>query len=151
MDVSKVQRGELVAIAGGLLLALGVFLSWYHAEGPNVTLAGHGEGSYSAWDVHSKMRWLLLLAAIAPLVLAWIVARDHALSWPRGEMTSIVAIIAIGLIFYNGIVDRPGDPSSLVHLRLGWFVAFVGAAAMLAGSVMRQQESGRTRRPPGVL
>jgi hypothetical protein len=151
MDPSKVKRGEMIAIAGGLLLALGVFLKWYSAEGANVTLAGHGAGKYSAWQVHKLMRYLLLLAALAPLILAWIVARDHALSWPRGEMTSVVAITAIGLIFYNGVIDRPGDPSSLVHLKFGWFVALLGAFGMLAGSVQRQNESERKRKPPGMI
>lgn len=150
MDVSKVQRGELVAIVGGLLLALGVFMNWYSAENI-VNIAGKGPGKYSAWDVHDILRWLLLLAAAAPLILAWIVARDHALSWPRGEMTSVVAIAAIGLVFYNGIIDRPGDPSSNVHLQIGWVLALVGAGAMLAGSLMRQQESGPRRKPPGTM
>ena len=150
MDASRVKRGELIAILGGLLLALGVFLKWYSVKAPG-TLSGHGAGTYSAWDVHHLMRYLLLLAALAPLILAWIIARDHALSWPRGEMTSVVAITAIGLIFYNGVIDRPGDPSSLVHLKIGWIVALVGAAAMLFGSVQRQQESERVRKPPGVI
>jgi hypothetical protein len=150
MDASKLERGEIVAIIGGLVLAIAVFLTWYHVTG-NGHIDEHGVGSYSAWDVHPIMRILLLLGAIAPLVLGWIVIRDHALSWPRGEMTSIVAIIAIGLLFYTGIIDKPGDPRSEIHLRLGWFLAFLGAIAMLVGSVMRQQESGRARRPPGTL
>jgi hypothetical protein len=150
MDASKVKRGELIAIVGGLLLALGVFLKWYSVKAP-ATLGDHGPGSYSGWDAHHLMRYLLLLAALAPLILAWIVARDHALSWPRGEMTSVVAITAIGLIFYNGVIDRPGDPSSLVSLKLGWVVALLGAFGMLAGSVQRQNESERRRKPPGTI
>lgn len=152
MDFSKLNRGEVVAVIGGLLLAVGIFLPWYAAVSPLATIGGvKGEGTYSCWDVHSIMRWLLLLAAIAPVVLAYIIARDHQLSWPRGQMTSVIAIIAIGLIFYNGIVDRPGDPSGEIELRIGWYISFLGSLMMLTGSVMRQQESEMRRKPPGTL
>ena len=75
---------------GGLLLAVAVFLPWYDtSDNPNAEIDG-ARGDFSAWDVHPIMRWLLLAAAAAPLILAWIVLRDHELSWPRGEMTAVV-------------------------------------------------------------
>lgn len=152
MDVSKLQRGELIAIVGGLILAVGLFIKWYESVSPLATIADHtGRGTYSGWDVHTLMRWLLIAAAIAPLILGWIIIRDHALSWPRGQLTSVVAIAAIGLLFYNGIIDRPGDPSSQIELEWGWYVAMVGALLMLAGSVMRQQETEIKRKPPGTI
>ena len=77
--------------------------------------------------------------------------RDHKLSWPRGQMTSVVAIAAIGLMFYVGIVDRPGEPSGEIELEYGWYTAMFGAILMLVGSVMRQHESEMVRKPPGVL
>lgn len=152
MDASRVQRGELVAILGGLLLALGVFLGWYHLKNGNVALNGErGPATLSAWSAHPILRWLLLLAAVAPLILAYIIARNHTLSWPRGQMTSVVAIIAFGLIGYNGVIGRPGDTRSLVSLRWGWLVALLGSILMLAGSVMRQNESEIKRKPPGTI
>ncbi|WP_354698358.1 hypothetical protein DSM112329_04032 [Paraconexibacter sp. AEG42_29] len=152
MDTSKLSRGELIAVAGGGLLLIGVFLKWYASVSPNAEIGGvMGVGTYSCWDVHSIMRILLVLAAVAPIVLAYVILRDHQLSWPRGEATAVIAIIAIGLIFYNGVVDRPGDPSGEIELRLGWYISFVGALAMLAGSVMRQQQSEIRRNPPGVM
>ncbi len=50
----------------------------------------------------------MLAAAAAPLILAWIVIRDHELSWPRGELTAVVSIAALGLVLYSGIVDAAG-------------------------------------------
>lgn len=152
MDTSKLSRGELVAVAGGLLLLVGVFLKWYASVSVNATIAGHeGVGSYSGWQVHTIIRYLLVLAAIAPVVLAYIILRDHQLSWPRGEMTAVIAIVVIGLTVYNGVIDRPGDPSGEIELRPGWYLAFVGAVLMLTGSVMRQQQSEVARKPPGVM
>lgn len=152
MDTSKLSRGEVVAVFGGFLLLVGVFLKWYASVSVNATIAGEkGLGSYSAWDAHSILRFLLIAAAAAPLILAYIIVRDHQLSWPRGELTAVIAIAVLGLIFYNGIVDRPGDPSGEINLRIGWYISFAGAALMLAGSVIRQQETEMRRKPPGVM
>ena len=70
----------------------------------------------SAFDTYSILRWLLLAAAVAPIVLLYIVVRDHELSWPRGEMTAVIGIIAFGLTAYVGIIDRPGEPPSEISL-----------------------------------
>lgn len=150
MDFTKVRRGEIIAVFGGLLLALGLFLKWYHVK-TNGAIGSHGPGDYSAWEVHPIMRFPLLLGAAAPLILTWIIARNHKLSWPRGEMTSVVAIIAIGLIGYNGLIDRPGSGNDLVSPKFGLLVALLGAFAMLFGSVQRQQETETKRKPPGVI
>lgn len=152
MDFSKVQRGEYVAVVGGLILLVSIFMKWYESVSDLAVIGDErGLGTYSAWDVHTIIRILLLLAAIAPLILAWIIVRDHKLSWPRGQMTSVVAITAIGLMFYVGIVDRPGEPSGEIELEWGWYTAMLGAILMLVGSVMRQHESEMVRKPPGVL
>ncbi|MDQ6915030.1 MAG: hypothetical protein M3155_04380 [Actinomycetota bacterium] len=151
MKPGNLQRGEWIAIAGGLLLALSVFLDWYHLSGNAVLQGHHAPASVSCWGAHPIMRWLLLAAGAAPLILAWIIIREHELSWPRGQVTMVVAIAALGLIFYSGIVDRPGDPSGDVSLRLGWFLALIASILMLVGSVMRQSESEAVRKPPGTI
>ena len=60
------------------------------------------KGDIAAWDAHMILRYLLLAAALAPIVLLYIVVRDHELSWPRGEMTAVIGIIAFGLVAYVG-------------------------------------------------
>jgi hypothetical protein len=151
IDTSKLERGELIAIVGGLVLLVGLFIKWYESVSELAEIGGvRGVGTYSGWDVHSLMRWFLIAAALAPIILAWIIVRDHTLSWPRGQVTSIVAIAAFGLLLYNGIIDRPGDPSSQIELEWGWYVAILGTILMLFGSVRRQQEHGTVRKPPGV-
>ena len=95
--------------------------------------------------------WLLLAAAAAPLILTWIIIREHQLSWPRGEVTAVVAITAATLILYNGLIDRPGDPSETISLKWGWFVALFATLLMLAGAAWRSTEGGRVRKPPGTV
>jgi hypothetical protein len=162
MDLRRLSRSEWIAMAGGLLLAVSLFLNAYSTTGPNAQIDGvggpeavepviPGEGVFSAWEVHDIMRWLLLAAAIAPFILAWIIIRDHELSWGRGELTAVVSIAAAGLIFYTGIIDRPGEPSGQIGLELGWYGMMLGSLIMLVGSVRRSTEQEKGRKPPGVL
>jgi hypothetical protein len=152
MDFRRISSSEIIAAVGGLLLAIGVFLPWYvpNKENRNANIDGVRD-SVSAFDAHSILRWLLLLAAIAPIVLLWIVIRDHELSWPRGEMTAVIGIIAFGLTAYVGLIDRPGEPSGQISLGIGWYLSFLGTILMAAGGSIRASTSERPRKPPGVL
>ena len=77
--------------------------------------------------------------------------RDHELSWPRGEMTAVVGMIALVLVLYVGLVDRPGEPSGQISLQYGWFVSLLGIVAIIVGGAMRASGTERPRKPPGVL
>ena len=153
MHLSNLRRGEFIAIAGGIVLAIALFLTWYYAAGPNGKIPkdiGHS-GSFTGWDVHTTIRYALLAAAAAPLILGYIIARDHALSWPRGEMTAVTAIAAFGLIAYNGFVTKPGAPTAEISLQYGFFLALAGTALMLYGAATRSGETERARKPPGTI
>jgi hypothetical protein len=152
MNFSRLGRGEYLAVVGGLLLALSLFLPWYETnpDNRNANIDG-ATGTLSGWTVHPILHWLLLAAAAAPLILAWIIVRDHQLSWPRGEMTAVVGMVAIVLVLYVGFVDRPGTPSGQVSLQIGWYVALLGCALTIAGGAMRASSTERPRKPPGVL
>jgi len=137
-------------MAGGALLVAGVFLPWYGTDASNSHSQVDGRtGSLSAWDVHPILRWLLLAAATAPFVLAWIILRGHALSWARGEMTVVTSIAAFGLIAYNGFVDRPGDIA--ISLKLGFAAALAATVVMVGAAAKRSSESERPRKPPGTI
>lgn len=149
MDRTKLQQGEYVAMGGGLLLLIGLFLTWYHVDARGSLHGTHGD--FSGFSAHTIVRWLLILGALAPFILAWIIVRDHALSWPRGELTAVVSIAAFGLIAYPAFISKPGDPASLVHLRFGVFVALLGAVLMFFGSAVRSSNVERARKPPGTI
>jgi hypothetical protein len=153
MQFKALNRGELIAIAGGILLGISLFLAWYtlgneHAllnscKGPNTKCSG--------WDALSIARYVLLLAAVAPLILAWIILRGHALSWPRGELTAVIALVALTLTIFRGVLDRPGSPPGEIGIAFGWWVGLFAGLLILVGSVWRSQESAGRRKPPGVL
>jgi hypothetical protein len=153
MDFKQLDRGELIATFGGILLGVSLFLHWYdlgnaHAvlnscKGPNAACSG--------WHALTILRFLLLLAAVAPAILAWIIVRGHALSWPRGELTAVTALAALTFTLFRGVIDKPGSPPGEITITFGWWVALIGGLLILTGSVARARESGARRKPPGVL
>jgi hypothetical protein len=148
----RLHRNEYMGMLGGALLAISVFLPWYGTDPANRFAQIDGaRGSFSCWEAHPILRWLLLAASVAPFILAYIIATDAKLSWARGEMTMVTSIAALGLIFYNGVVDRPGDPSSAISLKYGWFVALVASLLMIVGAALRSSEHERARKPPGTI
>lgn len=153
MHFKELDRGELIAVVGGAVLILAVFLRWYHLGNMHTTLGpckGPDSGC-TAWQALPVVRFLLLAGAVAPLVLAYIILRGHALSWPRGEMTALVALIVLAEVLFFGPVDHPGNPRSQIGLTYGWWVALGAGLLILVGSVARAQEGATRRKPPGVL
>ncbi len=55
------------------------------------------------------------------------------------------------LVFWHGIISRPGEPDGQVSLGLGWFLALLGSIAIAVGGALRSSQSERRRKPPGVL
>ena len=153
MDLKALNRGELIATGGGVLLGISLLLPWYSLGNGFAQLNScHGPNtSCSGWHALSALRFALLAAALAPAMLAWIIVRGHALAWPRGELTAVVAVIALVLILFRGVIDKPGSPPEEISIDYGWWVALVGGLLILAGSIWRSQESAPRRKPPGVL
>ncbi|MHB8690617.1 MAG: hypothetical protein ACYDHH_05170 [Solirubrobacteraceae bacterium] len=148
-----------MAALGGVLLGISVFLAWYTLGNPNTTLSschgpktfGAGSTTCTAWSALSVMRFLLLLAALAPVVLGYIIVTGQALSWPRGELTAVVALTALTLVLFRGVIDKPGFPSGQISVSYGWWLAMLGGVLILVGAIWRSQESSTRRKPPGVL
>ncbi len=150
MDFSALRRGEYIAMVGGFLLLVGLFLPCYGTSGLG-TIDG-AKGTFSYFDVHDISRWLLLAAAAAPFILAYIVAAHKKLSWPRGEMTMVVAVAAFGFLLYNCVINKPGSVPGLVSLQWGFYVMVLATLLMLFGSLWRSSAEGeRPRKPPGTI
>lgn len=153
MHFRALNRGELIAIVGGILLGVSLFLAWYSlgnsyaqlnvCHGPNSTCTG--------WQSLTVLRYVLLAGAVAPLVLAWVIIRGHALSWPRGELTAVIGVVTFILTLFRGVIDKPGSPQDQISVDIGWGIALLGTLLLISGAVFRSQESAPRRKPPGVL
>jgi hypothetical protein len=162
IDASRLDRTELIGMVAAVVLVISLFLEWFSlSTDPSVVqrggdpenwACGVGESSCSAWDTFPILRWLLLGAAAAPFILAWIVIRGHALSWPRGELTAIVGLTAFVLIAYNGIVDKPNDGLE-IGLAFGYWLALLASIGISLSGGFRAVESGggARRKPPATF
>jgi hypothetical protein len=154
LDWSRLTPGEFFGMAAGVVLFISLWLPWFttSSDNPNSTLGGASGGdSVNAWQVFSTLDILLVLAATAPFILSWIIARGHTLTWKPGEVTMIVGITAFVLILCNGIIlGRPGD-SVDIGLGVGYFLGLIASAGMLIAGYLRQAIYTDARKPPGVI
>lgn len=153
MHFRDLTRGELLAILGGVLLGISLFLDWYSLGNRHATLGTcHGPHTVcTGWASLGPVGYVLLVGAGAPAILAYIIIRGHALSWPRGELTAVVALIALVATVYLGLIGKPGTPAGEISINDGWWVALAADSLILSGAVWRAQMSGARRKPPGVL
>lgn len=168
MDFSRLNptRVALGGVASLVLIVSVLFLPWYSLESnpqrvegaelnPDAFICGTGEFECTGFETFPILRWLLLLAALAPVILAWILVRGHKLSWAPGEMTMVAGFAATVLIAYNGIIDRPGTSigEAGVSLDYGYWVALLAAIAIGATGFGRSLESGgaKPRKAPGTV
>jgi hypothetical protein len=164
LDLKLLKWPEFVGFAGAAVLLGSLWLPWFstsctsiHPNNPancNPRSVLHGSrGDFTAFETYKLLDILLILACIAPFVLAYIVVRSHKLTWAPGEITMIVGMVAGALILLNGIVlGRPGGTDSVeIDIEYGYVVGLIGANMILAGGLLRQAMYGRNRKPPGVL
>jgi hypothetical protein len=151
-DTSLWLPGEYYGFLGAAILFFSLFLPWYGTDSnPNAQING-ARGTFNAFQTFKLLDILLVAACLSPFILAWIIARGHALTWKPGEVTMIVGMTAFVLILLNGIVlGKPGSPDSEIRLQIGWFIGLLGAAGICAAGVLRQAEQANTRKPPGTL
>jgi hypothetical protein len=160
MDFSKLDRTEWIGIIAGLILIGSLFLEWYSLDSEGVErdededwVCGVGNSSCTGFDTFPILRWLLIAAAAAPMILSYIVARGHSLSWPRGELTAIVGLTAFVLIAYNGIIDKPSPNDIGVGLSYGYLIAILSSLGIFVAGGFRAVESGGggRRKPPATF
>ncbi len=164
MDFSRLNPTRVViGGAASILLVISIlFLPWYSlTDTPErvdqgAWLCGEDEFSCTGFETFPILRWLLLAAALAPLILGYILVRGHRLSWAPGEMTMVVGFAASVLIFYNGIIDRPAPDQGQefgTGLEYGYWLALLAAITIAATGYTRSVESAprKTRKAPGTV
>ena len=175
MEISNLDRNRTIAgaIASLALILSLFFLPWYElTDSPSRYDQGawvcggpppgadpsttQGDTSCTGWETLSILRWLLLLAALAPAILGYILVRGHKLSYPPGEMTMVAGFSAFVLIAYNGIMFKPEPVEGQafeISLGIGYWVALIAAAVIGAVGFLRSQASGgkQQRKAPGTV
>jgi len=163
MDFSRLDRNRTILGAiSGTLLFISLFLPWasYDLTGvekaseSDAWVCGIGDTSCTGFETFPIMRWLLILAALSPLILAWIIVRGHKLSWAPGELTMVAGFAAMMLVLYNGIIDKPGTGTAEVGISLeyGYWLALFSSMGIAATGFLRSQAGQRReRKAPGTV
>ena len=161
MDLSKLSRAEVVGAIASLVLVVSIlFLPWYDlSENPTRAMGegficGTDDFTCTGFETFPILRWLLLAAAAAPLILAWIVARGHTLSWPPGELTMVVGFTAFILILYNGTIDPVGSQQEEIGVSedIGYYVALLASIGIAGAGIGRAMEAQKgPRKAPGTV
>jgi hypothetical protein len=143
-----------------------LFFPWYtlghtvsrnpssHSYDPSAFICGTGDFKCTGFETFPILRWLLLLGALSPVILAWIIVRGHTLSWAPGELTMVVGFVMVVLIGYNGLIDRPGTgPAEVdVSLAFGYWIGLLCAIAIAGTGFLRSQVGQkRERKAPGTV
>jgi hypothetical protein len=159
LDLSRLTPAEYVGWAASAVLVGSMFLPWFgtSSTNPNSRLAGaSGGATVNAWQTFSVLDLLLVLAASAPFILSWIIARGHKLTWKPGEVTMVAGITAFVLVLCNGIIlgrpkDEATDTAIEISLQIGYFVGLVGCLGLAGSGYLRQSRYKEGRKPPGVI
>lgn len=159
LDVSRLTPAEYMGWAASLVLVGSLFLPWFGTSDANdhSMLAGASGGeTVNAWQTFALLDIVLVLAASAPFILSWIIARGHKLTWKPGEVTMVAGITAFVLVLCNGIIlgrpkDEGADAAIDISLQIGYFVALLACLGMAASGYLRQSRYKEGRKPPGVI
>lgn len=134
---------------GSIVLAVSLWLPWFRVAA-NFPLAGReGPADLNAWQTFPAVDIVLLVCAAAPFILTWIVVAGVAVSWPRGEITAMLGLVAMAVTVYFGLMDPPGEGG--VSMHWGWYLGLVGSILVFVGGAWRTAERPRRRRPPGTF
>jgi hypothetical protein len=164
MEISNLDRNRTIAgaVASLVLIFSLIFLPWFElTDTParaeqGAWVCGVDDFSCTGWETFSILKYALLLAALAPAILGYILIRGHKLSYPPGEMTMVAGFSAFVLIAYNGIMFKPEPVEGQVFgttLGVGYWLALVAAAVIGVVGFLRSMESGgrQKRKAPGTV
>jgi hypothetical protein len=159
VDFSKVGRLELISVLCAVIALVSLFfLPWYDntsivAQASGGGICDPGNTTCTGWETFPILRWILLLGALAPVLLVYILVTSRKLSWAPGELTMVGAFAGLTLIIYNGIIDKPGTgvQETGVSLRYGYWIALLAGIGMASTAFMRSQQTGgrQARKAPG--
>jgi hypothetical protein len=126
--------GELLSLAGAAAVLVSMFaLEWFGLVGiPGRTR--RLTGAENAWHAMPIVRWLMLAAALAPVigVSIHIPQRSHGTKTSTGPVVTGLGTLTLGVLIVRVLVDLP-SPREVVDQKLGAFLGLLGALAIALG------------------
>ncbi len=128
MDFSKLSNGAKMALIGGAVLVIDLFLPWYGVFGINLNAFDMG---FLAWGGS-----LLAIAGAAVLLLKALGTRDvEAGQFKPEQLATILAGVGTVLIVLRWLTETD-------FVKYGLFVGLIAAAVVTFGSFTSMKEAG---------
>lgn len=135
-DPSRLRRGELLAAASAVLLAILMFgVKWYGAG------SGNG-GSRTGWEALTDLHWLLLVTIVAAVALVVVQAscRAPALPVTMSLVVMLLGIVTVLALIYRVLISPPP------HQEVGAWLGLLGALGIMVGGYLSLRQEGIARR-----
>jgi hypothetical protein len=139
MRLGKVRGGELLALAGAVVVIVSLLLPWYE---------GSSAGNLDAWDTFGPSVALLLVAVASAL---WMFVSALA---ERSTALAVVAVVWSVMLGLAGLIaaivrvlERPDHATGLCA---GAWLALAGAAAIFAGAWLAVHDERGSLYPPAT-
>ena len=139
MGVERLRLGEWLALVGGVVLLLSLFLPWYGLGGLDV----------SGFEALSVIDLLLALLAVLAISLAALQATQDVPAKPVGAavLTATLGNVGVLLVLFR-IVFEP--ESSVLEVGIGAWLALAAAVAITAGGWLSLANERVRGLPPDV-
>src|SRR5918999_819286 len=127
LDFHHLGLPELSAAIGGVVLVWSLWLPWFATSCDSTSPASpagcnpnsvfdakpgvdRSLGQFDAVEAFASLPLLLIIAAVIPAVVAWMIARANRPNFRPGEAVMIAGIYGTVLVLLNGLVlGRPGE------------------------------------------
>jgi hypothetical protein len=132
-DPSRLRRGEVLAVAGAILLLVFLFAGkWY----------GSGSRSQTGWQSLTDLRWLVVVTIALAFLLAITQATRRAPAIPAtlSMVVTVIGLINVLALIYRVLISHPG------HEQAGAYLALLSAIALAYGGFLSLRQEGVARR-----
>lgn len=134
MGDMRIGLGPLVALCGGVVLLVSLFVTWYDAS-----FAGQVQ-SYDAWQAFSVISLLLYVAGVMAIAYGALdlIDRLPRLGVSAGAVICGAGIVALALVVFRLVVAPDLEPGigAQVSVTGGAFVGLVGCLVIVAGGYL---------------
>ncbi len=136
MKITRLRAGELIALAGAILVIVALTRPWY--ENAGVLL--------SAWSTFGPAVVLIMIAALGALALALTTITERSTAFPVAAAVWSTVLGLIGTIAaIVRVLERPHGATSLCA---GAWLALAGTILILAGSWQSMRDERTSLYPP---
>jgi hypothetical protein len=135
LDPSRLRRGEMLAGASAVLLAIFLVGGKWYGDG------GQTGGSLTGWQALTDLRWLMLvtIVAAAGLVFAQVTRRAPAVPVTMSLIVMLLGIVTVVALIYRVLINPPP------HQEAGAYLGLLFAIGIMCGGYFSLRQEGIAR------